>query len=56
MNCFNVEYVHIKHNVLHNIEKVLGKYILYSYMFDTEDHLLDENGTHNNYTTRSYYA
>ena len=37
INCFNVEYVHIKHNVLHNIEKVFGKYILYSYMFDTED-------------------
>ena len=37
MNCFNVECVHIKHNVLHNIEKVFGKYIFYSYMLDTED-------------------
>jgi len=37
MNCFNFEYVPIKHNVLHNIEKVFGKYIFYSYMFDTED-------------------
>lgn len=34
---FNVEYVHMKRNVLNNIEKVFGKYIFYSCTFDTED-------------------
>ena len=37
MKCFNLEYVHMNHNILHNIQKVFDKYIFYLYMFDTED-------------------